>query len=295
MERRSYVTTGFSQIIPSDGNSAGSYENYRSDASSFPSSVLGKVMDGWPDEKWLDIRQIAILQPIMEARVQRYSQKGCDGVDPDNVDGYNDSGFDLSPSDQLAYNRMIATIAHNRNMSCGLKNDLDQIPDLVASFDYSVNEQCHEFNECDTLDPFIKANKPVFNIEYKKQSDFCPSSIASGYSSQMKNLALDQPAFDCRICNRISTRNNISCTASLAPPSEPASTAYAQTTPTSTMGTQNSNTKTSSTMGTQTSDTKSSLSPSSSGESDTTNDEESFAPILAWCFATTSAVIYLSL
>lgn len=51
--------------------SAGSYENYRPDIASFPSSVLGKVLDGWPDEKWLDIRQLSIVS--LQSNVPSFS------------------------------------------------------------------------------------------------------------------------------------------------------------------------------------------------------------------------------
>ena len=37
--------------------SAGSWENWRGDAASFPASVKGKT-NGWPGERWLDIRRI---------------------------------------------------------------------------------------------------------------------------------------------------------------------------------------------------------------------------------------------
>ena len=87
--------------------------------------------------------------------------------------GYrNDSGFDLTADDQLAFNKFIANEAHKRGLSVGLKNDLEQIPELVDFFDFSVNEQCHEFDECDALEPFIQAGKPVLNAEYlQKFSD----------------------------------------------------------------------------------------------------------------------------
>jgi hypothetical protein len=49
----------------------------------------------------------------------------------------------------------------------GLKNDLDQTSDLIEFFDFQVNEQCHEFDECAALDAFISAGKPVFNVEYE--------------------------------------------------------------------------------------------------------------------------------
>ena len=73
--------------------SLGTYEDWRPDADSFPSSVLGSG-NGWPGEKWLDIRQISKLSPIMTARFQMCKDKGFDAVEPDNIDGYsNCTGF----------------------------------------------------------------------------------------------------------------------------------------------------------------------------------------------------------
>ena len=148
--------------------SAGSYENWREDKDDFDSAVLGNNLDGWAGEKWLDISS-DLIRPIMVARLDLAKEKGCDGVEPDNVDGYtNNSGFALSENDQLAYNTFLSVEAHKRSLSIGLKNDLDQIDTLEPYFDFAVNEQCHQYNECDTLSPFIANNKPVFNAEYKK-------------------------------------------------------------------------------------------------------------------------------
>jgi hypothetical protein len=36
--------------------SAGSYEEWRPDAAQFPAAALGNPLDGWPGERWLDIR-----------------------------------------------------------------------------------------------------------------------------------------------------------------------------------------------------------------------------------------------
>ncbi|CAN5191681.1 hypothetical protein BH18ACT4_BH18ACT4_15040 [soil metagenome] len=66
--------------------SAGSYENFRPDASRFPAVVLGRN-NGWPGEKWLDIRRLDILGPIMEDRLDECAAKGFDAVEPDNIDG----------------------------------------------------------------------------------------------------------------------------------------------------------------------------------------------------------------
>src|SRR5947207_1939713 len=57
--------------------SAGSWESWRSDAGDFPASVLGRS-NGWPGEKWLDIRRIDLLGPIMKARIAMCAAKGFD-------------------------------------------------------------------------------------------------------------------------------------------------------------------------------------------------------------------------
>lgn len=86
------------------------------------------------------------------------------------MDGYtNNSGINLTANDQLAFNRFMVAEAHARGLSVGLKNALDLIPQLVNHYDFSVNEQCHQYNECDTLMPFINQGKAVFNVEYKNK------------------------------------------------------------------------------------------------------------------------------
>jgi hypothetical protein len=145
--------------------SAGSYEPWRVDASDFPTEALGNKMDGW-DELWLDIKNVE-LKKIMLARLDLAKSKGCDGVEPDNVDGYqNNTGFGLTAEDQKIYNLFLSREGHSRGLSIGLKNDLDQITLLAPSFDFAVNEQCHEYSECEKLKPFTEAGKPVFNAEY---------------------------------------------------------------------------------------------------------------------------------
>jgi hypothetical protein len=149
--------------------SAGSFEGFREDSGEFETEDLGTPLEGFSDERWLDIRS-ANVHRIMRARLDLAAARGCDGVEPDNVDGFsNESGFPLTPTDQLAFNRFLANEAHRRGLAVALKNDLDQVPELVDYFDFSVNEQCHEFDECDALQPFIDAGKPVFNTEYESR------------------------------------------------------------------------------------------------------------------------------
>jgi hypothetical protein len=180
--------------------SAGSYENWRPDTGSFPASVLGNDLDGWPDERWLDIRQLTVLRDIMGKRMDMAASKGCDGVDPDNMDGYtNDTGFPLTAQDQLNYNKMIAQEAHNRNLSVGLKNDIDQVKVLASYFDFAINEECFDYKECGVYTAFTGLNKAVFGIEYTLDpAIFCPKANAANLDFIKKNLSLDAARISCR-------------------------------------------------------------------------------------------------
>ncbi|MFD7898807.1 endo alpha-1,4 polygalactosaminidase [Streptomyces sp. NPDC059743] len=171
---------------------AGAWEDFRPDSDAFPASVRGRP-NGWDGERWLDIRRLDILKPLMEKRFDMCRAKGFDAVEPDLLDGYlNDTGFPLRAAHQLAYNRMIARIAHERDMSVGLKNDLPQVPALVGTFDFAVNEECAQYDECTLLTPFVEAGKAVLHVEYAlSTNDFCTQSRRLGFSSMRKNLDLD--------------------------------------------------------------------------------------------------------
>jgi len=168
------------------------YENWRSDASSFTSAVLGNNLDDWAGEKYVDIRSTVVRNIILE-RLNLAVSKGCDGVEPDNVDSYEaSSGFPLTAADQLAFNRFIATSAHAVGLSVGLKNDLDQSTALEPSFDWALNEQCNEYDECDGLNNFISKGKAVFNTEYSgSAASICPKMVAAKFTTLLKSLDLD--------------------------------------------------------------------------------------------------------
>ncbi|MCB9460698.1 MAG: endo alpha-1,4 polygalactosaminidase [Anaerolineaceae bacterium] len=183
--------------------SAGTIEAWRPDVDDFPESILGKPLDDWPGERYLDIRQLDLLKPIMAARLDLAVAKGCDGVEPDNVDAYtNDSGFDLTAEDQLTYNRWLAEAAHERGLSIGLKNDGDQVEQLVDDFDWALVEECFEFGFCDQFLPFIEAGKAVFGVEYEEGAldrvDYCQQANEMGFSWLTKRLDLaDTPPNSC--------------------------------------------------------------------------------------------------
>ncbi|MGH7471634.1 MAG: endo alpha-1,4 polygalactosaminidase [Longimicrobiales bacterium] len=146
--------------------SAGSAERRAPDYNRFPSGSLGRQLDGYPNERWLDIRRRAVMD-IMTARLDLAVQRGCDGVEPDNVTAYdNDTDFPIVARDQLAFNRNLANEAHRRGLFIALKNDGDQAAELVDYFDLELNEECHEYEECDTLRIFTERGKPILNAEY---------------------------------------------------------------------------------------------------------------------------------
>ena len=98
---------------------AGTWESWRPDAGQYPAAVKGKS-NGWPGEKWLDIRRLDVLGPILRARLDMCAAKGFDAAEFDNVDGYtNKTGFKLTASDQLAFDRWLAGEAHARGLAPG--------------------------------------------------------------------------------------------------------------------------------------------------------------------------------
>jgi len=179
--------------------SAGSSEDWRPDFERFAAEDMGLPLDGWEGENWLDIRSENVWEIMLE-RLDLAVEKGCDGVDPDNVNGYvNENGFDLTSEDQLAFNRNLANEAHRRGLSVGLKNDLEQIEDLVDYFDFELNEQCREYDECELLQPFVESDKAAFNIEYADDesaaetlaAEICPLSEDEDIRTLIMPLELD--------------------------------------------------------------------------------------------------------
>jgi hypothetical protein len=187
--------------------SAGTYEGWRSDWGKFfpfiagedyqgtEKPFLGKMAD-W-NERWLDVREIDLLKPIMTARLKAAKEKGCDAVEPDNMDAYSNASEvkapgGISAAQQLAYNRAIASWAHEQGLSVALKNDMGQLDSLVGDFDWALNEQCYQYGECGGYaGSFLKAGKAVFGVEYQGDSaSFCPKARQAHMSWLKKKLDL---------------------------------------------------------------------------------------------------------
>jgi hypothetical protein len=171
---------------------AGAIEDWRTDAHLYSLNIVGKAYQGWPGENWLDIRDLKALAPILEARLDLCQTKGFDGVEFDNVDGYqNETGFDLTASDQLKFNQWLADAAHQRGLAAGLKNNPDQIGELEPWYDFLILESCFDQGWCDQAKPFLVAKKTVFVIEYTRIEDYCSTARDSSMTLLQKNLELD--------------------------------------------------------------------------------------------------------
>jgi hypothetical protein len=169
----------------------GTWEDWRPDRARFPARLLG-AGDGWAGERWLDVRRIDLLAPLLRARFARCRAKGFDAVEPDNVDAYaNRSGFPLSAADQLRFNRWVAGAVHAEHLAVALKNDLDQAPALARSFDFAVTEQCFQYRECGKARPFLRAGKGVYDAEYAlSRAAFCAAAHRLGINAMRKRLSL---------------------------------------------------------------------------------------------------------
>ena len=97
------------------------WEDYRPDATPgttgtpetpggyFPAGVLGALYYGYPEERWVDLRQLDALKPMLRERISMCARKGFDAVELDDIDSFDPpstTGFQLTPGDAqnfLAY------------------------------------------------------------------------------------------------------------------------------------------------------------------------------------------------
>ncbi len=175
----------------------GTAENFRPDYSSFPKSVLGRS-NGWPGERWIDIRKTATVEPIMAARFRMCREKGFDAVEPDNIEAFsNNSGFPITAKQQLAYNEWIANEVHSLGMAVLQKNDGEQTPQLHPYFDGALSEQCNQYSECADFEPYLATGEPVLNAEYHEPtSKFCAADEAAGIMGVRYALSLNGRKFE---------------------------------------------------------------------------------------------------
>ena len=99
------------------------WEDYRPDASPggyFPAATLGKVYFGYPQERWVDFRQLDQLKPMLDERISRCARKGFDAVELDDIDSFDPpstTGFHLTVGDARNYLAWALNDVHGHGMT----------------------------------------------------------------------------------------------------------------------------------------------------------------------------------
>ena len=180
----------------------GAYENWRedsykfttdgkepkSDESNLDRNIVGNPYEEWEGEYWLNIREEKVRN-IMKERFEECKRKGFDGVEPDNIDSYDPpekTGFNITQSDQIDYDKWLAETAHNLGLSIGLKNDPGNAEDLVDAFDWALTEDCFDQKWCGDMKPFIDKGKAVFAAEYTDKTN--PTTFTNTICAQAQKM-----------------------------------------------------------------------------------------------------------
>lgn len=160
----------------------GAAENYRSDYSQFTAAMLGKTMPGYSAEKYIDIRNPAVVT-IIEARIAMCAAKHFDAIEPDIDESYGSkTGFPLTKAIEESYMTTLAAYAHGLGVAMWGKNPDDTgdsyAADMEGVFDAILTEECNQYKSCNLLSSYT-GKKPVFNAEYAlATSKFCPTDNA---------------------------------------------------------------------------------------------------------------------
>jgi Glycoside-hydrolase family GH114 len=130
------------------------WEDYRPDGTPgryFPASTLGNVYFGYPQERWVDFRQLDALKPMLDERIARCAAKGFDAVELDDIDSFDPpstTGFHLTPGDAQNYLAYAFNEIHRYGMTALWKNS-----PLLSWWgrrytDGAVVEECYRYHQC---------------------------------------------------------------------------------------------------------------------------------------------------
>jgi hypothetical protein len=133
------------------------WEDYRPDASPaprgkyFPAAALGKIYFGFPQERWVDFRQLNELKPMLNERLSMCARKGFDAVELDDIDNFDPAsttGFHITPGDAQNFLAYALNLVHHYGMTVLWKN----APGLawwgVKYADGAIVEECYVYHEC---------------------------------------------------------------------------------------------------------------------------------------------------
>jgi Glycoside-hydrolase family GH114 len=130
------------------------WEDYRPDASPgkvFPADTLGNIYYGYPEERWVDFRQLDALKPMLTERLQMCARKGFDAVELDDIDSFDPpstTGFHLTPGDAQNFLAYAFSEIHRLGMT-GLWKNSPYLSWWARSYaDGAVVEECYVGGQC---------------------------------------------------------------------------------------------------------------------------------------------------
>jgi Glycoside-hydrolase family GH114 len=177
----------------------GAAESFRPDYAAMKATGLGRVVAGYPDERYLDINRPSVVT-LIEKRIQMCAQREFDAVEPDIDDSYSDAtGFAISEAANLTYDATLARYAHSLGLGFALKNgDANGFARLMLPrVDFVVDEQCIQYDTCGAFEPaYRNAHLAVLEAEYvdgggPSPARYCPAADPAGLSSVQYRTALD--------------------------------------------------------------------------------------------------------
>ena len=133
------------------------WEDYRPDASPvsrggrFPADAVGKIYYGYSQERWIDLRRLDALKPMLDARIRMCARKGFDAIELDDIDSFDPpstTGFILTPGDAQNLLAYVDNEVHRQGMAMLWKNS-----GLLSWWgrnysDGAVVEECYVYDQC---------------------------------------------------------------------------------------------------------------------------------------------------
>ena len=161
------------------------WEDYRPDASPapgaphgatalFPAAALGNIYFGFPQERWVDFRQLDALKPMLRERIAMCASKGFDAVELDDIEVTdNATGFHLTAGDTKNLLAYTFNLVHSEGMTVLWKNTPALTRWGVRHSDGAVVEECYTFGGCSSWRVFTRAGKWVGEAEYGADHYVC--------------------------------------------------------------------------------------------------------------------------
>ena len=106
---------------------------------------------GYPEERWVDFRQLDALKPMLDERLAMCARKGFDAVELDDIDSFDppsQTGFRLTPGDAQNFLAYALNQVHRDGMTALWKNS----PYLSwwgrRYADGAIVEECYVYHMC---------------------------------------------------------------------------------------------------------------------------------------------------